>query len=64
MNRIYPQRASAVSTCVTVREVTVSFNLLNTGFLLNTIYKFGPYLRGNTLRHRYKAQPVNALITY
>jgi hypothetical protein len=25
------------------------------------IYKFSPYLTGNTLRLRYKAQPINAV---
>jgi hypothetical protein len=29
--------------------------------LLNSIYKFSPYLTGNTLRLSYKAQPVNAV---
>jgi hypothetical protein len=28
---------------------------------LNNIYKFSPYLTGNTLHLRYKAQPVNAV---
>jgi hypothetical protein len=36
-------------------------NILKTQFLLNNIYKFGLYLRGNTLRLHYKAQPVNAV---
>jgi hypothetical protein len=34
---------------------------LETEFLLNNIYKFSSYLTGNTLRHHYKAQPVNAV---
>jgi hypothetical protein len=34
---------------------------LKTAFLLYNIYKFSSYLTGNTLRHRYKAQPVNAV---
>jgi hypothetical protein len=29
--------------------------------VLNNIYKSSPYLTGNTLRHQYKAQPVNAV---
>jgi hypothetical protein len=36
-------------------------NPLRTEFLYNYIYKFSPYLTGNTLRLRYKAQPVNAV---
>jgi hypothetical protein len=32
-----------------------------TEFLLNNIYKLSSYLTGNTLRLRYKAQPVNAV---
>jgi hypothetical protein len=32
-----------------------------TVFLINNIWEFSPYLTGNTLRHRYKAQPVNAV---
>jgi hypothetical protein len=32
-----------------------------TEFLLCNIYKSSPYLTGNTLRLRYKAQPVNAV---
>jgi hypothetical protein len=28
---------------------------------INNIYEFSPYLTGNTLRHHYKAQPVNAV---
>jgi hypothetical protein len=34
---------------------------LKTEFLLINIYKFNSYLTGNTLRLRYKAQPVNAV---
>jgi hypothetical protein len=37
------------------------FNPLKTEFPLNNIYKFSPYLTGNTLRLHYKAQPVNAV---
>jgi hypothetical protein len=36
-------------------------NTLKTALLLNNIYKSSPYLTGNTLRLRYKAQPVNAV---
>jgi hypothetical protein len=28
---------------------------------VNYMYNFSPYLTGNTLRLRYKAQPVNAV---
>jgi hypothetical protein len=31
------------------------------GWISSKIYKFSPYLLGNTLRLRYKAQPVNAV---
>jgi hypothetical protein len=41
--------------------MTVYFNALKTEFNLNELYKFSPYLTGNTLRLRYKAQPVNAV---
>jgi hypothetical protein len=34
---------------------------MGTEFIQNNIYKFSPYLTGNTLRLRYKAQPVNAV---
>jgi hypothetical protein len=37
------------------------FNPLKTEFLNKFIYKFSPYLTGNTLCLRYKAQPVNAV---
>jgi hypothetical protein len=37
------------------------FNPLKTEFLLNNIYKYSSNLTGNILRHRYKAQPVNAV---
>jgi hypothetical protein len=37
------------------------FNFLKTEFLHNFIYKYSPYLTGNTLRLRYKCQPVNAV---
>jgi hypothetical protein len=30
-------------------------------YRLNNIYKFSAYFTGNTLRLRYKAQPVNAV---
>jgi hypothetical protein len=30
-------------------------------FLISNIYKFSSYLTGNTLRHRYKAKPVNTV---
>jgi hypothetical protein len=33
---------------------------LKTKLFPNNIYKFSPYLTGNVLRHRYKAQPVCA----
>jgi hypothetical protein len=33
----------------------------NTEFLLKNIYNFSSYLTGNTLRLRYKDQPVNAV---
>jgi hypothetical protein len=36
-------------------------NPLKTEFLPNNIYKSSLYLTGNTLRLRYKAQPVNAV---
>jgi hypothetical protein len=36
-------------------------NHLRAEFLLNNIYKFSSYLTGNTLRLRYKAQPVNGV---
>jgi hypothetical protein len=38
-----------------------SLNPLKTEFLLTNIYKSSSYLTGNTLRLRYKAQPVNAV---
>jgi hypothetical protein len=34
---------------------------LKAEFLTNTVQKFSPYLTGNTLRLRYKCQPVNAV---
>jgi hypothetical protein len=37
------------------------FNPLKTEFLLNSIYESSSYLTGNTLRLRYKDQPVNAV---
>jgi hypothetical protein len=37
------------------------FNPLKTEFLLKSIYKFSPYLTGNTFRLSYKAQPDNAI---
>jgi hypothetical protein len=40
-------------------KVIVNFNPLKTEFPLNYIYKFSPYLTGNTFRLHYKAQPVN-----
>jgi hypothetical protein len=36
-------------------------NPLRNEFLLNNIYKFSPYLTGNTLRLRYRDQSVNAV---
>jgi hypothetical protein len=36
-------------------------NPLKTEFLLSNIYKSSPYLTGNTLRLRYKAQPDTAV---
>jgi hypothetical protein len=42
-------------------EEPLDINPLKTEFLLNNIYKFSPYLTGNTSRLRYKAQPVNAV---
>jgi hypothetical protein len=38
-----------------------AFNPLKIYCLLNSTYKFSSYLTGNTLRLRYKAQPVNAV---
>jgi hypothetical protein len=38
-----------------------TINPLKTEFLINNTYKFSPYLTGNTLRHRYKDQPVNVV---
>jgi hypothetical protein len=37
-----------------------SFNALTTESFLNDIYKFSSHLTGNTLRLRYKDEPVNA----
>jgi hypothetical protein len=34
---------------------------LKTEFLLSNIYKFSPYLKGSTLRLRYRNQPVNVV---
>jgi hypothetical protein len=45
---------------MTAGEAQQQFNTLKTEYLLN-IYKFGPYLTGNILILRYKAQPVNAV---
>jgi hypothetical protein len=39
----------------------VVLNPSKTEFLRNNIYKSSLYLTGNTLRLRYKAQPVNAV---
>jgi hypothetical protein len=39
-------------------------NLLETQILLNSIWKASSYLTGNTLRLRYKAQPVNAALLW
>jgi hypothetical protein len=38
------------------------FNPSKTEFLLNSIYKFSPYLTGNILRLHYKDQPINAVL--
>jgi hypothetical protein len=38
-----------------------TFNPLKTEFRLHNIYKFSPYLTGNILRLRFKAQPVSAV---
>jgi hypothetical protein len=47
---------------VNPRNSSNRFNSQKTEFLLNNIYiKFSSYLRGNTLRLRYKDQLVNAV---
>jgi hypothetical protein len=43
------------------RHFSVSINPLKTEFIHNFIYKFSLYVTGNTLRLRYKDQPVNAV---
>jgi hypothetical protein len=43
------------------QEKSRTCNPLKIEFLLRNIYKFSPYLTGNTSRLRYKAQPVNAV---
>jgi hypothetical protein len=42
-------------------QIYLYLNPLNTEFVRNFIYEFSLYLTGNTLRLRYKAQPVNAV---
>jgi hypothetical protein len=37
------------------------FDPLQAEIIANYIYQSSPYLTGNTLRHRYKTQPVNAV---
>jgi hypothetical protein len=44
-----------------IRASGIYINFLNTGFLLNHIYKFSPYLTGNILRLHNKDHPVNAV---
>jgi hypothetical protein len=44
-----------------LRHVLKTLNPLKSEFIHNFIYKFSPYLTGNTLRLRYEAQPVNVL---
>jgi hypothetical protein len=45
--------------CENHTEHTNTLCLQNTEFC--KIHKFSSYLTGNTLRHRYEAQPVNAV---
>jgi hypothetical protein len=47
--------------CVMMYDNKIDIDPLKTTILLNCIYKFSSYLTGNTLRHRYKDQPVNAV---
>jgi hypothetical protein len=42
-------------------DLVADISTLKVKFLLNNIYKSSPYHTGNTLRLRYKAQPVNAV---
>jgi hypothetical protein len=39
----------------------ILIELVKTEILLYNIYRFSPYLTGNTLHLRYKDQPVNAV---
>jgi hypothetical protein len=67
VTQLYPRHWVPFPSPLTTRRATVEvFELASkwdskTEFLLNTIYKFSSYLTGNTLRLRYKAQPVNAV---
>jgi hypothetical protein len=47
------------SYCNTLQHIYLGAQYSN--FLLNNKQKFSAYLTANTLRHRYKAQPVNAV---
>jgi hypothetical protein len=52
---------SSVSTDITEQIMPILCIYVYIEFLQNYIYKFSSYLTGNTLRLRYKAQPVNAI---
>jgi hypothetical protein len=48
-----------LGTSSTRRRRSLTLQVLK--FLQNAVYKYSPHLTGNTLRLRYKAQPVNAV---